>query len=233
MEYTDSYKAFCDRLRIDRKLLGYDQARMADETGMTRVEYANKESGRTMMTGEDLRKIYRIGLDIDKLLVNVKRKSNSHILMANIESFKDEAKRGYVKDVVTEYVLYLCEQQRNALSEEMLNNVRILKAFDKIMSNTDGSVLRCVRDVNGITDQLIISENLGISRYKYSKIENNKEYPDAMVLIRLYELYGYFPTMYLDVYDVRVEMLDNIYDDMKQKEQDLIIKFIDSLRQFV
>ena len=64
-------------------------------------------------------------------------------------------------------------------------------------------MLKCIRDVNGITDQLMISEDLGISRYKYSKIENNKEYPDAMVLIRLYELYGYLPTMYLDLYDVR------------------------------
>lgn len=39
--------------------------------------------------------------------------------------------------------------------------------------------------------------------------------------------------MYLDLYDVRIEMLDNIYDSMEIREQDLIIKFIDNLKQFV
>lgn len=118
-------------------------------------------------------------------------------------------------------------------TENVLKNIRILKAFDNISSKNTGSMLKCVRDINGITDQLMISEDLGISRYKYSKIENNKEYLDAMVLIRLYELYGYLPTMYLDLYDVRIEMLDNIYDSMEIREQDLIIKFIDNLKQFV
>ena len=58
MEYTDSYRAFCERLKISRKLLGYDQVRMASDLDMTRDEYANKESGRTMITGTDLKKIY-------------------------------------------------------------------------------------------------------------------------------------------------------------------------------
>ena len=51
MEYTDSYRAFCERLKISRKLLDYDQVRMASELDMTRDEYVNKETGRTMVTG--------------------------------------------------------------------------------------------------------------------------------------------------------------------------------------
>lgn len=233
MEYTDSYRAFCERLKISRKLLDYDQVRMASDLDMTRDEYANKESGRTMITGTDLKKIYNIGMDIDKLLVNVERNVNCQILMRKIMAFNNAAEIEYVKGVVTEYVLYLCEQHLDDFTENVLKNIRILKAFDNISSKNTGSMLKCVRDINGITDQLMISEDLGISRYKYSKIENNKEYPDAMVLIRLYELYGYLPTMYLDLYDVRIEMLDNIYDSMEIREQDLIIKFIDNLKQFV
>lgn len=84
MEYTDSYRAFCERLKISRKLLGYDQVRMASDLDMTRDEYANKESGRTMITGTDLKKIYNIGMDIDKLLVNVERNVNCQILMRKL-----------------------------------------------------------------------------------------------------------------------------------------------------
>lgn len=233
MEYTDSYRAFCERLKISRKLLDYDQVRMASELDMTRDEYVNKETGRTMVTGTDLKKINDIGMDIDKLLVNVDRNVNCQILKGKVATFNNTSEIEYVKGVVTEYMLYLCEQHLDDFTENVLKNIRILKAFDNVSSKPAGSMLKCVRDINGITDQLMISEELGISRYKYSKIENNKEYPDAMVLIRLYELYGYLPTMYLDLYDVRIEMLDNIYDSMEIREQDLIIKFVDNLRQFV
>ncbi len=233
MEYTDSYRAFCERLKISRKLLDYDQVRMASELDMTRDEYANKETGRTMITGTDLKKINNIGMDIDKLLVNVERNVNCQILKGKVAAFNNTAEIEYVKGVVTEYMLYMCEQHLDDFTENVLKNIRILKAFDNVSLKPAGSMLKCVRDINGITDQLMISEELGISRYKYSKIENNKEYPDAMVLIRLYELYGYLPTMYLDLYDVRIEMLDNIYDSMEIREQDLIIKFVDNLRQFV
>ena len=240
MEYTDSYRAFCERLKISRKLLDYDQVRMASELDMTRDEYVNKETGRTMVTGTDLKKINDMGMDIDKLLVNVDRNVNCQILKGKVATFNNTSEIEYVKGVVTEYMLYLCEQHLDDFTENVLKNIRILKAFDNVSSKPAGSMLKCVRDINGITDQLMISEELGISRYKYSKIENNKEYPDAMVLIRLYELYGYLPTMYLDLYtmyldlyDVRIEMLDNIYDSMEIREQDLIIKFVDNLRQFV
>lgn len=107
MEYTDSYRAFCERLKISRKLLGYDQVRMASDLDMTRDEYANKESGRTMITGTDLKKIYNIGMDIDKLLVNVERNVNCQILMRKIMAFNNAAEIEYVKGVVTEYMLYL------------------------------------------------------------------------------------------------------------------------------
>ena len=123
--------------------------------------------------------------------------------------------------------------QVDDFTENVLKNIRILKAFDNISSKNTGSMLKCVRDINGITDQLMISEDLGISRYKYSKIENNKEYPDAMVLIRLYDLYGYVPSMYLNLYDVRGRLLDYIFDSMSEKDQKIIMNFINNLKEFV
>lgn len=46
MEYTDRYKAFCKRMSIYRKLMDYDQAKMAVRVGMTTPEYSNREAGR-------------------------------------------------------------------------------------------------------------------------------------------------------------------------------------------
>ena len=49
MEYTDRYKAFCKRMSIYRKLMDYDQAKMAVRVGMTTPEYSNREAGRSMV----------------------------------------------------------------------------------------------------------------------------------------------------------------------------------------
>ena len=71
MEYTDYYKAFCKRMSIDRKMKNYDQSAMAERVGMTTPEYSNRESGRSMVSGTDLKKLWDSGADIDKLLVDV------------------------------------------------------------------------------------------------------------------------------------------------------------------
>lgn len=128
---------------------------------------------------------------------------------------------------------YICVKRVGVLSDNVAGNLKMLKAMDKAAANDDESILRCLRDVNGITDQMVISEALGITRYKYSKIENKKEYPDAMVLIGLYEQYKYLPSIYLDIYDVQIEMLDNIYDRLSHEEQEIIVRFVNSLRQFI
>lgn len=57
MEYTDYYKAFCKRMSIDRKMKNYDQSAMVERVGMTTPEYSNRESGRSMVSGTDLKKL--------------------------------------------------------------------------------------------------------------------------------------------------------------------------------
>lgn len=231
MEYTDRYKAFCKRMSIYRKLMDYDQAKMAVRVGMTTPEYSNRESGRSMVSGSDLRKFSDTGADIDKMLVDVDKKPCRHVISSEIDTFGEESKKDYVRGVVSEHILYMCEKKIDDFSEETVKNIRLLKAIDK--DSTKESMLKCIRDVNGITDQQVISDNLGISRFKYSKIENNKEFPDAMVLIRLYDLYGYVPSMYLNLYDVRDRLLDYIFDSLSEKDQEIILSFINNLKEFV
>ena len=211
MEYTDYYKAFCKRMSIDRKMKNYDQSAMAERVGMTTPEYSNRESGRSMVSGTDLKKLWDSGAEID--------------------TFGDESKKEYVREVVSEHVLYMCEQKLDSFSDEIVKDIQLLRAVDK--DSTKDSMLKCIRDVNDITDQQVISDNLGISRYKYSKIENNKEFPDAMVLIRLYQQYGCLPSMFLNLYDVRDRLLDYIFDSMSEKDQKIILSFISNLRKFV
>ena len=63
MEYTDYYKAFCKRMSIDRKMKNYDQSAMAERVGMTTPEYSNRESGRSMVSETDLKKLWDSGAD--------------------------------------------------------------------------------------------------------------------------------------------------------------------------
>lgn len=165
------------------------------------------------------------------MLVDVDEKPCRYVISSEIETFGEESKKEYVRGVVSEHILYMCEKKIADFSDDTVKYIRLLKSIDK--DSTKDSMLKCIRDVNGITDQQAISDNLGISRFKYSKIENNKELPDAMVLIRLYDLYGYVPSMYLNLYDVRSRLLDYIFDSMSQKDQEIIMNFINNLKEFV
>ena len=84
MEYTDRYKAFCKRMSIYRKLMDYDQAKMAVRVGMTTPEYSNREAGRSMVSGIDLRKISDSGADIDKMLVDVDEKPCRYVISSEM-----------------------------------------------------------------------------------------------------------------------------------------------------
>lgn len=66
-------------------------------------------------------------MDIDKLLVNVERNVNCQILMRKIMAFNNAAEIEYVKGVVTEYVLYLCEQHLDDFTENVLKISEFLK----------------------------------------------------------------------------------------------------------
>ena len=151
MEYTDRYKAFCKRMSIYRKLMDYDQAKMAVRVGMTTPEYSNREAGRSMVSGIDLRKFSDSGADIDKLLVDADEKPCRHVISSEIETFGEESEKEYVRGVVSEHVLYMCEKKIADFSDETVKYIRLLKSIDK--DSTKDSMLKCIRDVNGITDQ--------------------------------------------------------------------------------
>lgn len=154
MEYTDRYKAFCKRMSIYRKLMDYDQAKMAVRVGMTTPEYSNREAGRSMVSGIDLRKFSDSGADIDKMLVDVDEKPCRYVISSEIETFGEESKKEYVRGVVSEHILYMCEKKIADFSDETVKYIRLLKSIDK--DSTKDSMLKCIRDVNGITDQQVI-----------------------------------------------------------------------------
>ena len=98
MEYTDRYKAFCKRMSIYRKLMDYDQAKMAVRVGMTTPEYSptGKWEGAwcQALTSE---KFSDSGVDIDKMLVDVDEKPCRHVISSKIETFGEESKEGICK----------------------------------------------------------------------------------------------------------------------------------------
>ena len=80
-------------------------------------------------------------------------------------------------------------------------------------------------------DKLV--EKLGFDKIKIittRQIRNGEKNNDDKVFVTLQELESLRKGNKI-AYEF--EMLDNIYDSMEIREQDLIIKFVDNLRQFV
>lgn len=159
MEYTDRYKAFCKRMSIYRKLMDYDQAKMAVRVGMTTPEYSNREAGRSMVSGIDLRKFSDSGADIDKMLVDVDEKPCRYVISSEIETFGEESKKEYVRGVVSEHILYMCEKKIADLPDYlMLGNMRGNRASIDIIDELKMCSSEEIATVKKIVDAFVLKK---------------------------------------------------------------------------
>ena len=61
------YEDFCNRMRVYRKRLGYNQADIGKELGISQNDYSKRENGLIMISYDNLKKLQEIGMDIDEL----------------------------------------------------------------------------------------------------------------------------------------------------------------------
>ena len=62
------YEDFCNRMRVYRKRLGYNQADIGKELGISQNDYSKRENGLIMISYDNLKKLQEIGMDIDELV---------------------------------------------------------------------------------------------------------------------------------------------------------------------
>ena len=93
------YEDFCNRMRVYRKRLGYNQADIGKELGISQNDYSKRENGLIMISYDNLKKLQEIGMDIDEL-VSGKRDDICLIIAKSFSIYSHSIAKIFVTGIV-------------------------------------------------------------------------------------------------------------------------------------
>ena len=179
------YEDFCNRMRVYRKRLGYNQADIGKELGISQNDYSKRENGLIMISYDNLKKLQEIGMDIDELVSGKRDDIDTKDLDELISDCESEELKDMTMRMVAECIKYYRVNDTKNKDNDTQND----RMFDFMLKQWDDfSMLEYVRHETHYSQE-VMSEKLGLTRKKYRKYEKEIMYPDADTLVQMYNLY--------------------------------------------
>ena len=178
------YEDFCNRMRVYRKRLGYNQADIGKELGISQNDYSKRENGLIMISYDNLKKLQEIGMDIDELVSGKRDDIDTKDLDELISDCESEELKDMTMRMVAECIKYYRVNDTKNKDNDTQND----RMFDFMLKQWDDfSMLEYVRHETHYSQE-VMSEKLGLTRKKYRKYEKEIMYPDADTLVQMYTL---------------------------------------------
>ena len=184
------YEDFCNRMRVYRKRLGYNQADIGKELGISQNDYSKRENGLIMISYDNLKKLQEIGMDIDELVSGKRDDIDTKDLDELISDCESEELKDMTMRMVAECIKYY-----------RVNDTK--------------------------------NKELGLTRKKYRKYEKEIMYPDADTLVQMYNLYKCRPSMYLNMYDRRYYVMQNVWMELDDNQRDRILRMVKAIKNII
>ena len=186
-DYTDVLK----RLVLYRKLLGLSQRELAVKVGLSQEQYSYIENGRVLINSCLLIKFDSVGLSVDTLIAGKTYNYKAHRLESAISSIT----AGETKNFILKLLVEIIVNDFRKISDAMTDNILLLEALSRSWDNF--SMLRFVR--SGLKlNQIDMAEHLGLGIKKYRALERENIYPDAEMLLFLYDISGCQPSLFMN-----------------------------------
>ena len=113
------------------------------------------------------------------------------------------------------------------------NDTQNDRMFDFMLKQWDDfSMLEYVRHETHYSQE-VMSEKLGLTRKKYRKYEKEIMYPDADTLVQMYNLYKCRPSMYLNMYDRRYYVMQNVWMELDDNQRDRILRMVKAIKNII
>ena len=174
------YEDFCNRMRVYRKRLGYNQADIGKELGISQNDYSKRENGLIMISYDNLKKLQEIGMDIDELVSGKRDDIDTKDLDELISDCESEELKDMTMRMVAECIKYYRVNDTKNKDNDTQND----RMFDFMLKQWDDfSMLEYVRHETHYSQE-VMSEKLGLTRKKYRKYEKEIMYPDADTLVQ-------------------------------------------------
>ena len=225
-----NYDDMLKRLVTYRKSLGLLQKQIGGLIGLSQEQYSYLESGTTKITDKNLKAFLDVGMNIDYLLTGKNYDYSAEELDEVLGEF-DGTDRNFAMKMLAEVIVERFDRiditERENVAEK---NIRLLTAISQ--SWNDFSMINFVREEQNCS-QIEMAQRLGIGIKKYRDIERENRYPDAEILVNLYGMSGYQPTLFMNVQDRRLMAIKMIWGALKSDEKKNIINFIKAIKKLV
>ncbi|MGN0407893.1 MAG: helix-turn-helix domain-containing protein [Bacteroides sp.] len=225
-----NYDDMLKRLVTYRKSLGLLQKQIGGLIGLSQEQYSYLESGTTKITDKNLKAFSDVGMNIDYLLTGKNYDYSAEELDEVLGEFNGTDRNFAMKmlaEVIVERFDRIDITERENVAEK---NIRLLTAISQ--SWNDFSMINFVREEQNCS-QIEMAQRLGIGIKKYRDIERENRYPDAEILVNLYSMSGYQPTLFMNVQDRRLMAIKMIWVALKSDEKKNIINFIKAIKKLV
>lgn len=223
------YEDFCNRMRVYRKRLGYNQADIGKELGISQNDYSKRENGLIMISYDNLKKLQEIGMDIDELVSGKRDDIDTKDLDELISDCESEELKDMTMRMVAECIKYYRVNDTKNKDNDTQND----RMFDFMLKQWDDfSMLEYVRHETHYSQE-VMSEKLGLTRKKYRKYEKEIMYPAADTLVQMYNLYKCRPSMYLNMYDRRYYVMQNVWMELDDNQRDRILRMVKAIKNII
>lgn len=226
-----NYENVLKNLTAYRKTSGLTQNELASKIGISQEMYSYIENGRVIISGELLLKLSALGLDIDMLIAGKTYDYNALDLKTAINhtalgTLPTAAEKDFILKLLAEIILNHFRKN----TSPMTDNILLLEAL--CLSWDNFSMLRFVRSKLNL-NQADMAELLGLGIKKYRALERENIYPDAEMLIFLYRLSGYQPSLFMNLSSRKLKIISSTWENLSPERKDAFAECLTALNKCI
>ncbi len=220
------YKDVLKRLALYRKHLGLTQNELASKAGINQVVYSYIEKGHVLISGRLLIKFDSIGLSVDSLISG----KTYGYKACDLDTAMNSIAADRIKDFTLKLLTEIMVSEFNKNSAVLSDNFLLLKALCN--SWNDFSMLRFVRSRLKL-NQIDMAEYLGLSIKKYRALERENIYPDAEMLLYLYNISHYQPALFMNMPDRKLQIIKSVWENFSPEKRVILLECVASIKKCI
>ncbi len=223
------YEEFLKRLVQYRIRLNMTQETISRQLGITQSQLSKQELGKIIVPYKSLVSFMKMGWDVDYLLTGKsfwREESKLTDMLNDVEEVNYKPMLEFIAWTLARGI----EKSASGLSMEDQCEICILKM--KCNEDTDESIMYEIRKIAGEA-QIAMAERLGVNIKKYRALEKEQVFPDAELLLGIYEITGCRPSLFLMDDHIEDVIIDDLWSRVDSERRKEILAIISQVEQFM
>lgn len=221
-----TYENVLKRLTSYRKSAGLTQEEIARKLKISQEVYSCIENGKVKISGQLMMKLDNLGLSIDGLISGKTYSYKACDLETTINSIADDKIKDFILKLLSEIMVSEFNKNSAALSDNFLLIEALCNSWH------DFSMLRFVRSRLKL-NQIDMAERLGLGIKKYRVLGREMIYPDAEMLLFIYNMSGYEPALFMNMPGRKFQIVKSVWETLSPEKKTSLVKCAAALTECI